>query len=130
MTFLYHLLQVNVHLLKLQADLMFLKVFPAFVLVTLSCSKSGGGNTTQNDPAISIDDVTIPEGNAGASSVQFNVTLSHASSKTVTVAYSTVDGSGKHDDDYTTISNQTISFAPSETSKKISVTIVSDDIEE
>ena len=113
-------------------DFMLLRtLFPAIIFVMLGCSKSSGGDaSTQTDPAISIDDVSIFEGNAGTSSFQFEVTLSRTSSKTVTVAYSTVDGSAKHDQDYTAISNQTLTFAPNETSKKISVTVVSDDIEE
>jgi len=106
-------------------------VLPAIIFATIGCSKSSGGDPpVQADPAISIDDVSIFEGNAGTSSLQFELTLNRASSKTVTVAYSTVEGSAKHDLDYTAISNLTVTFQPGETSKKISVSIVSDDIEE
>ena len=106
-------------------------LFPAILFVALGCSKSSGGDApTQPDPTISIDDVSAFEGNAGSTSIQFEITLSRASSKTVTVTCSTVDGSAKHDQDYTPISNQTLTYEPNETSKKISVTVVSDDIEE
>jgi beta-glucanase (GH16 family) len=106
-------------------------LFPAILFTTLGCSKpSGGGGTVQSDPAISIDDVSAFEGNSGTSSFQFEVTLSHASSKTITVAYSTADGSAKQGQDYTAISNQTLTFQPNETSKTITVSVVADDIEE
>src|SRR5215470_7125865 len=100
-------------------------LFPAIIFTMMGCSKSGGGDgTTQSDPSISIDDVSIFEGNAGTTSLEFAVTLSRASSKTVTVVCSTVDYSAKHDIDFTAISNQTITFQPNETSKKISVSVI------
>jgi beta-glucanase (GH16 family) len=112
---------------------MLLKLFfPAVSFMIFSCSKTGGDDQPplQPAPTISINDVNLFEGNGGASSFQFEITLSDASSKGITVAYSTADGSAKHDQDYLTISNQTLSFEPNETSKKISVSVVSDDIEE
>src|SRR4029453_4912906 len=42
-------------------------------------------------PAISINDVSITEGNAGTTSANFTVTLSASSTDTVTVQYATAD---------------------------------------
>ncbi|TMK13388.1 MAG: hypothetical protein E6G63_10290, partial [Actinobacteria bacterium] len=55
---------------------------------------SGLGTVTNDDPIpdVSVDDQSITEGNAGTSTLTFNVTLSHASSDTVTVDYTTNDG--------------------------------------
>ena len=44
-----------------------------------------------NQPDISINDVTTTEMNSGSTNAQFSVTLSEASSFTVTVEYSTSD---------------------------------------
>src|SRR5205085_1563089 len=54
----------------------------------------GTGTITDNDaaPAISIADVTVSEGNAGTVAAVFNVTLSAASGRVVTVAWATADG--------------------------------------
>src|SRR6185369_10690088 len=43
-------------------------------------------------PDITINDVTLTEGDAGTLNANFTVTLSQASSHTVTVSYATADG--------------------------------------
>jgi beta-glucanase (GH16 family) len=112
--------------------MLFKAIFPFISFVLLSCKKSGGDNSrpTSTGPSISISDVSMPEGNSGTSTFQFTVTLSTVSSKTVSVNYSTIDGTAKSGDDYTAVSNQTLNFQPSETSKTISISIMTDDIEE
>lgn len=106
--------------------------FPFIVFVLFSCKKSSGDNSqpTNNDPAISISDVNLFEGNGDSTSFQFEITLDHPSSKIITVSYSTVDGSAKSGQDYAALTNKTLSFQPNETSKKITVSVVADDIEE
>jgi len=96
-----------------------------------NCSKKG---TTTAPPAatlpkISIDDVTRTEGNSGTTLFSFNVTLDKASSKTVTVNYSTVEGFAKVNEDFTATS-QTVSFAPNETLKAITIPVITDDLKE
>jgi uncharacterized repeat protein (TIGR01451 family) len=52
-------------------------------------------------PALSINDVTVTEGNAGTVFANFTVTLSAASSQVVTVNYTTADGTATTtDNDY------------------------------
>ena len=85
---------------------------------------------------ISIADVSLAEGNAGIKSAMFTVTLSVASTKTVTVSYATSDGTasavgaaatgGK---DYSATSGM-LSFAPGETSKIVYVPINGDTVDE
>ena len=48
---------------------------------------------TLNSPSITINDVTVTEGNTGTVNATFTVSLSAASSQTVTVHYATADGS-------------------------------------
>ncbi len=80
--------------------------------------------TAETPPNITIADVTADEGNA-AGQMQFTVTLSAANSGTVTLNYATQDGTAVAGQDYTT-SSGTLTFAPGETSKVITIPIVGD----
>ena len=94
------------------------------------CSKSSGDNTPAPDPSVSISDATQVEGNGGTSVFEFVVTLSNATSKQVTINYSLEEGTAKAGEDFVAATNQAVVFQPNETSKKISVTVVADDIKE
>jgi hypothetical protein len=89
---------------------------------------SGLGTITNDDPIpdVSIDDQSITEGNAGTSTLTFNVTLSHASSDTVTVDYATSNGTATvADGDYGAASG-TLTFDPGQTTKTVDVTVNGD----
>lgn len=77
------------------------------------------------DDALSIDNVSITEGDSGTSTLQFTVSLARESNDSVTVDYTTVDGTATSPGDYTATTN-TLTFGSSETSKTISVTINGD----
>ncbi|HJR07106.1 MAG TPA: Calx-beta domain-containing protein [Pyrinomonadaceae bacterium] len=83
---------------------------------------------TENDPlpAISIDDVTRNEGNSGITFYSFTLSLSRQSVQTVSVTANTADGTATAPSDYTAITNQTITFAPFETIKTITVLVNGD----
>jgi hypothetical protein len=53
----------------------------------------------------SINDVTVAEGNTGTTPAMFNVTLSHSSSKTITVHYAPANGTAVAPGDYTSTSD-------------------------
>ncbi len=76
-------------------------------------------------PTLAIDDVTITEGNSGTSAATFTVLLSPASSQTVTVQYSTANGSAAAGSDYVATSG-TLTFAPGQTSQPVSVIVAGD----
>ena len=77
-------------------------------------------------PSFSIDNVTHPEGNAGQTAYVFNVTLSRASDQTITVDYMTADNTATvADNDYAATSG-TLSFAPGETGKQVTVQVNGD----
>ncbi|MFA6915953.1 MAG: Calx-beta domain-containing protein, partial [Parachlamydiales bacterium] len=80
-----------------------------------------------NDVAnISINDVSVVEGNNGTTTLVFTVSLSNVSTSTVTVNYTTADGTATTgDNDYTAIAN-TLTFLAGETSKTVTVTINGD----
>jgi hypothetical protein len=88
----------------------------------------GAGTILDNDPevSISLDDVTRAEANGPAT---FNVSLSKASGKVVTVAYASADGSAVAGNDYGSRSG-TLIFLAGDTSKSVSVPLVDDEIAE
>jgi Calx-beta domain/RTX calcium-binding nonapeptide repeat (4 copies) len=75
-------------------------------------------------PALSVADVSQPEGNS-ASPLSLTVQLAKATPLKVTVSYATADGSATAGSDYTATSGQ-LTFAPGETSKTVDVPILGD----
>ena len=80
---------------------------------------------TDPDPTVSVDDVTVNEGNAGTTNAAFTVELSASSYKAVSVDYATSDVTATAPSDYTAKSG-TINFAPGETSKTVLVAVAGD----
>jgi hypothetical protein len=76
-------------------------------------------------PSLSIADATVAEGNAGTTTLSFPLTLSAASTQTVSVAYTTADGTATAPADYAAATG-TVTFRPGETSKVIAVGVVGD----
>ncbi|MBV9925252.1 MAG: DUF4214 domain-containing protein [Acidobacteria bacterium] len=78
-------------------------------------------------PVISSGDfaVFVAEGNSGTSEAVFNVKLSAPSGRAVTVNYNTVDGDATSGADYQPAMG-TLTFAPGETSKTVSVLVNGD----
>jgi hypothetical protein len=89
---------------------------------------SGAGTITNDDPIpdMSIDDQSITEGNAGTSTLTFNVTLSHASSDTVSVDYATNGGTATAADGDYVAATGTVTFNPGQTAKTVDVTVNGD----
>ena len=89
---------------------------------------TGTGTITDNDatPTLSINDVTV---NEAAGTASFTVTLSAASGQTVSAAYATANGTAVAGADYTATSG-TVSFAPGELTKTITVPISEDALDE
>ncbi|MEA1834747.1 cellulase family glycosylhydrolase [Methylobacterium durans] len=76
-------------------------------------------------PTVTIGDISIAEGNTGTAPASFKVSLSAASKEPITVAYSSANGTATAGADYTATSG-TLTFAPGETSKTISVPVAGD----
>lgn len=87
---------------------------------------------TDNDspPSLSIDDITVTEGNSGTVNAAFTVTLSTASSKSVTVDYETADNTAISGTDYTTAGPGTLAFSPGETTKTVNISVNGDIMDE
>ena len=78
-------------------------------------------------PAISVSDATMQE--AEGAVLEFSVTLSRASSRTVTVDYATSDGTAVAGSDYTAAS-ATLTFNPGDTSQTVQVIVLTDSEDE
>jgi len=107
---------------------------------TVTLSNPSGANlgratatgTIRNDdaapvtpPTVSIANSTVGEGNSGTRSMTFTVALSKASDKTVTVGYTTANGTATAGQDYTATSG-TLTFAAGTTSQQVSVAVIGD----
>lgn len=79
---------------------------------------------------LAIGNATVLEGNAGTFSVALTVTLSNPQgNKSVTVNYATADGTATAGTDYRALSG-TVTFAPGETSKTVTVAVLGDGLDE
>ena len=86
--------------------------------------------TVQDTHSLTINDVSIVEGNAGQSNAVLTVTLTPASAQVVTVTAATSNLSAAAGSDYVATGPTTITFAPGETSKPFAVPVIGDtDIE-
>ena len=86
---------------------------------------SGTGTILDDEPRISINPVTVTEGNTGTTSAAFTVTLSAASDQAVTVAYKTAEGSAIAGSDYVAAS-ATLTFSPGQTVRTVNIAIKGD----
>ena len=92
---------------------------------------SATGTITDDDPGpvLSVDDVSLAEGNAGTSTATFTVSLSAASGQTITVGWATGDDDAVQPSDYTTGSG-TLTFLPGDTSETLGVSVNGDPVAE
>ncbi len=88
--------------------------------------------TVTGDPVrwLEISDGSVAEGDAGTTDAVFTVSLSVASSETVTVDFTTADRTAAaSDNDYVPVSGA-LTFAPGETTKTITVQVNGDTVDE
>lgn len=76
-------------------------------------------------PLITVNDVTVSEGNTNTVYAVFTVSLSAAGTEPVTVQYATADGRATAGSDYTAASG-TLTLAPGETTQTITVAVSGD----
>jgi pectate lyase len=75
--------------------------------------------------SLSLDDVTVTEGDAGATTASFTVRLSAASASAVTVGYATANQTATAGSDYQAASG-TVSFEPGALTRTVSVNVLGD----
>jgi len=89
------------------------------------------GTITNDDPipALSVNDVTVTEGDTGTVSALFTVNLSGLTAQTVTVHYATADNTATAGSDYVATSG-TLTFTPGQTSQPVAVSVNGDLVQE
>ena len=87
---------------------------------------SGGGG---GGPTLSIANASKVEGTGTDPTIRFTVSLSQPSATTVTVAFATANGTAVAPGDYVAKSG-TLSFSPGETSKRVTVRVKADSLNE
>ena len=83
-------------------------------------------DVSQPPISLTINDVTLTEGNSGTTNAVFTVSLSSAASTVVSVNYATANGTATAGTDYTALPTTTLTFNPGETSKTITVAVNGD----
>lgn len=82
-------------------------------------------------PKISVQDVTLAEGNkAGSTKAKVVLTLDKPSTEEITVEVSTEDGTAIDGEDYEALNAETITFAAGETKQTVNINLISDLISE
>src|SRR5438552_2694057 len=81
-------------------------------------------------PGISINNVTVTEGNRGTVNATFSVSLPAASPTTVTLNYSTSKATATAGNEYLAVPTSTITFTPGETTSTITVQVNVDTTDE
>ncbi len=92
---------------------------------TLTGGRLNAGDFGDVLPGLAISDASIVEGNSGAASLAFTVSLSAVSAQTVTVNYATANGTATSGSDYAAGSG-TLTFAPGVLSQTILVSVLGD----
>jgi ribosomal protein L35AE/L33A len=100
------------------------------VNATIADSQGIGTITDDDLPGITINDVTVTEGNAGTVNAVFTVSLSSASAVPVQVSYVTANATATAPADYTAIGTTTLTFNPTVTTQTVTVPIVGDTLDE
>ena len=81
------------------------------------------------EPTLSIDDVTVTEGNSGSVNAVFSVSLSAASGQTVSVGYATADGTAIAGSDYVAAGGNLV-FTPGQLTKTVTIQVTGDTLDE
>ena len=123
-------IRINVNGNTLDEDVKNFEVYLSGALNATISDSSAWGTITDDDPApaISINNVTVAEGDTGTANLIYTVTLSGASGKTVTVDCSTQDGTATTANNDYVVKTTTLTFASGETSKTITVTVNGDNV--
>jgi hypothetical protein len=103
------------------------------IIVTGPANAMQATGTILNDdiprPLVFIGNAEVAEGQAGVSALTFEVVLSKPGEQTITVDYATADGTAVAGLDYAPQAS-TLTFAPGETSKTITIMVLGDAVYE
>jgi hypothetical protein len=92
---------------------------------TVGSNRGTGFISDDDGPNISINDVTITEGNAGTKTATFTLTLSGSSVEAIAVRATTTAGTATASSDYNSI-NSVVTFQPGIVTRTVDVQIIGD----
>ena len=118
--------------LRVEPDETFLVNLSTAVNATLA-DDSATGTIINDDPTLSIDDVTVSEGTGATATATFTVSLSAPSGEDITVDYFTEDGTATGGDDYTAIpagAPMTLTIPAGQRTGTIAITVLGDTLDE
>jgi hypothetical protein len=92
---------------------------------TVSSSRGNGFIVDDDGPTISINDVSVTEGNSGTKAATFTLTLSGPSVEAIAVRAITTPGTATASSDYSSV-NLVVTFQPGTTSRTLDVQIIGD----
>jgi hypothetical protein len=90
-----------------------------------STVRLSGGQVVKSPPTVSINDISITEGNSGTKNAIFTISLSAASSLTVKADFATGDGTAAAGTDYQATSGS-LTFSPFQTTRTVTVLVNGD----
>lgn len=92
---------------------------------TVSPTRGKGFIVDDDGPSISINDVSVTEGNSGTKAATFTLTLSGPSVEAIAVRVETAPGTATASSDYNSI-NQVVIFQPNDVTHTVNVQIIGD----
>ena len=92
---------------------------------TVSSSRGNGFINDDDGPTISINDVSITEGNSGTKAATFTLTLSGSSVESIAIRVATSPGTATASTDYTSV-NTVVIFNPGTVTRTLDVAIAGD----
>lgn len=95
------------------------------VNATVSSNRGNGVIVDNDGPTVSINDISITEGNSGTKAATFTLTLSGPSVEAIAVRATTADGTATASSDYNSI-NVAVIFQPGVVTRTLDVPIIGD----
>src|SRR5262249_47907952 len=92
---------------------------------SLSVLVNDQSRPAQDAPTVSIDNVTVTEGNTGTTGATFTLSLSAAYTRDVTVHYQTVDGTATAGSDYAAASGD-VTIPAGQTTRTVTIAVLGD----
>src|SRR5207247_644919 len=85
----------------------------------------GVGTIVDDDgpPNMTINDISVTEGNSGTTTATFTISLATASAKTITVNAASSAGTATANVDYVTLPSTLVTFNPGVTTQTVNVTV-------
>lgn len=100
------------------------------ILSFTRCNKDSGSNTGSGTPILTLTPLSQNEGTGGNTKFGFEITLSAASSKEVSVEITSADGTALTTEDFIAVNKQVVTIAAGQTKTTFNIDVVGDEWKE